>query len=69
MLPGNLPALAVGKPMVLLTGFLGAGKTSFLRGVLDAVKESGQVPDDRFPAVVGAISLAVPSRAVTNPNG
>jgi G3E family GTPase len=37
-LRANLPALAVRKPMVLLTGFLGAGKTSFLRGVLDAVK-------------------------------
>lgn len=38
-LRANLPALAVGKPMVLLTGFLGAGKTSFLRGVLDAMKQ------------------------------
>ncbi len=38
-LRANLPALAVGKPMVLVTGFLGAGKTSFLRGVLDAMKQ------------------------------
>lgn len=38
-LRANLPALAVGKPMVLVTGFLGAGKTSFLRGVLDALKQ------------------------------
>ncbi|MCP5027942.1 MAG: protein meaA [Actinomycetia bacterium] len=28
-------------------------------GVLDAVKESGQVPDDRFPAVVASISFFV----------
>ena len=28
-------------------------------GVLDAVKESGQVPDDRFSAVVGSISFFV----------
>ena len=28
-------------------------------GVLDAVRESGQVPDDRFPAVVGSISFFV----------
>jgi (2R)-ethylmalonyl-CoA mutase len=28
-------------------------------GVLDAVKESGQVPEDRFPAVVGSISFFV----------
>lgn len=38
MLPGNLPALAVAKPMVLITGFLGSGKTSFLRGMLEAVR-------------------------------
>jgi (2R)-ethylmalonyl-CoA mutase len=28
-------------------------------GVLDAVQESGQVPEDRFPAVVGSISFFV----------
>jgi (2R)-ethylmalonyl-CoA mutase len=28
-------------------------------GVLDAVRESGQVPEDRFPAVVGSISFFV----------
>jgi (2R)-ethylmalonyl-CoA mutase len=28
-------------------------------GVLDAVKESGQVPDDRFPAVFGSLSFFV----------
>lgn len=38
LLPGNLPALALAKPVVLITGFLGAGKTSFLRGMLEAVR-------------------------------
>ena len=28
-------------------------------GVLDAVRDSGQVPTDRFPAVVGSISFFV----------
>ena len=28
-------------------------------GVLDAVRDSGQVPADRFPAVVGSISFFV----------
>ena len=36
--PGNLPALALAKPMVLVTGFLGAGKTSLLRALLEAVR-------------------------------
>lgn len=35
---GNLPALALAKPMVLVTGFLGAGKTSFLRALLEAAR-------------------------------
>jgi G3E family GTPase len=36
---GNLPSLAPPRPLVLITGFLGAGKTTFLRGLLEAVGE------------------------------
>lgn len=38
-LPANLPSIRLAKPMVMITGFLGAGKTTFLRGLLEASKE------------------------------
>jgi G3E family GTPase len=37
-LPDNLPSIRPAKPMVMITGFLGAGKTTFLRGLLEASK-------------------------------
>lgn len=36
LLPKNIGQLQTRKPLVLITGFLGAGKTTFLRGLLKA---------------------------------
>jgi tRNA A37 threonylcarbamoyladenosine biosynthesis protein TsaE len=38
LLPKNIGQLQTQKPLVLITGFLGAGKTSFLRGLLKATE-------------------------------
>lgn len=37
--PSGLPAIRLAKPMVMVTGFLGAGKTTFLRGLIDHLRE------------------------------
>lgn len=37
--PDNLPSLSPPRPLVLITGFLGAGKTTFLRGLLESLGE------------------------------
>jgi G3E family GTPase len=36
-LPQNIQPLPVTRPLLLITGFLGAGKTTFLRSLLDAI--------------------------------
>ena len=38
LLPKNIQPLPITRPLVLLTGFLGAGKTSFLRALLAALQ-------------------------------
>lgn len=60
-------------PLVLVVGFLGAGKTTFLRGLLPLLEARGLQPfviiNDYANARVDASSLAQEGRAVTPING
>lgn len=60
-------------PLVLVTGFLGAGKTTFLRDVLPLLEACGLDPfviiNDYANAAVDASSLAKEGRTVTPLNG
>lgn len=60
-LGARLAAVAAPGDAILLSGGLGAGKTSLARGLLSALGLAGEAPSPSFPILLDYPDLAVPT--------